>query len=197
MPAEVVLRTLKHVWLTLEKLNVPLAVMGGIALSAWKYVRATRDMNLLVGVRETDIATLLQPLSEAGIRPKRQPPLVNLGGLQVVQLLYEPRDAYVDLQIDLLLADSPYHVQALARRVPTRLPDLDLDVFVLPCEDLILHKLLAGRLLDRADAVALLRANRPTLDQDYLLHWVHALRLTTALSEVWREAFPGEELPGT
>ena len=54
MPANVVLR-LKHVWATLGELNVPLAVMGGIAVPAWKYARATRDVDLLVGVEAADV----------------------------------------------------------------------------------------------------------------------------------------------
>jgi hypothetical protein len=33
MPAEAVLRALRHVWLTLEPLDLPMAVMGGIALA--------------------------------------------------------------------------------------------------------------------------------------------------------------------
>ena len=42
MPADAVLRALRHVWLTLEPLDLPMAVMGGIALATWKIVRATR-----------------------------------------------------------------------------------------------------------------------------------------------------------
>lgn len=36
MPAEVVMRVLKHIWFTLESLQAPVAAMGGIAFSAWK-----------------------------------------------------------------------------------------------------------------------------------------------------------------
>jgi hypothetical protein len=41
---------------------------------------------------------------------------------------------------------------------------LDIELDVLTCEDLIVHKLLAGRLVDRADAATLLRVNRADLD---------------------------------
>jgi hypothetical protein len=40
------LRTLQHVWLALKPLKIPVALMGGIALATWKYVRATRDIDL-------------------------------------------------------------------------------------------------------------------------------------------------------
>jgi hypothetical protein len=72
---------------------------------------------------------------------------------------------------------------------------LDLDLYVLACEDLILHKLLAGRLLDRVDAAMLLRANRTELDLEYLLAWTTTLSLRAELAQVWEEAFPGEAMP--
>ena len=43
MPAEVVVRSLRHVWKTLQPLKLPMAVVGGLALATWKYVRAARN----------------------------------------------------------------------------------------------------------------------------------------------------------
>lgn len=197
MAAEVVLKALKHVWVSLQPLQVPMAVMGGLALAAWRHVRATRDVDLLIGVSNDDAEPLLSTLTSAGLRPKHQPPLISLGSLQILQLLYEPPGAFLDLQVDLLLAQSDYHRQALARRTPTRLAALDFDLDVLACEDLILHKLLAGRLVDRADAAMLLRANRADLDLEYLVGWTATLSLGAELAEVWGEAFPGEATPET
>ena len=197
MAADAVLKALKHVWVSLEPLHAPMAVMGGLALAAWRHVRATRDVDLLIGVSEEDLDPLLSTLTSAGLRPKHQPPLISVGSLQILQLLYEPPGVYLDLQVDLLLAQSEYHRQALARRMPTRLAFLDLDLYVLACEDLILHKLLAGRLLDRADAAMLLRANRVDLNLEYLLGWTTTLSLEAELAQVWEEAFPGEAMPET
>lgn len=191
MAAELVLQTLRHVWIALAPLNVPVAVIGGIALAAWKHIRATRDVDLLVGVGQESFDSVLQRLVAAGLRPKRNPPVIDLGRLKIVQFLYEPPEAFLGLQVDLLLADSEYHRCALQRRIPTALPDLDMDVAVLACEDLILHKLLAGRMIDRADIVALVRANRETLDLAYLNCWADKLSLNAELAEAWQEAVPG------
>lgn len=192
MLADEVVRALKHVWITLEALNVPMAVMGGIALSAWKYPRATQDVDLLIGLEEKKEELVLQKLAAAKIRSKRESPILTLGQLRIVQLLYEPPGTYLDLQIDLLLADCDYQREALRRRTIVHLPDLDIAVAVLSCEDLILLKLLAGRIVDRADAAMLLRANRATIDLQYLTHWSRELKLTKEISEIWEEAFPGE-----
>lgn len=195
MPAEAVLKALRHVWLTLKSLHVPAAVMGGMGMAAWKHVRATRDIDLLASIHGGDTDRLLRDLRAARIHPKCDPPVTSIGQLQIIQLLYEPPETFVDIQIDLLVAESAYHEAALQRRVSTRLPDLDIEIAVLACEDLIIHKLLASRIIDRADAAYLLRANRESLDLGYLLPWAKDLDVLSGLAEAWNEAFLGEPLP--
>lgn len=61
--------------------------------------------------------------------------------------------------------------------------------------NLILFKLLAGRIIDRADAAALLRINRDQMDLAYFLRQIERLALQSNLAEIWAEAFPGESPP--
>jgi len=169
-----------------------MAVMGGIALAAWQHVRATRDVDILITLQSTDLDAILQSLAAAQVEPKRQPPVVALGPLRIVQHRYLAPGTFVDVQIDLVLGDSAYASEALARRVPIRLPGIESEVFVLSCEDLILHKLIAGRIIHRADAIALLRLNKTSLDFEYLVQWARGLGLEKELAEVWQEALPGK-----
>jgi hypothetical protein len=193
--ADVVFKALRHVWTSLEPLNAPMAVMGGLALAAWGHVRATRDVDLLLAISDDDLTALLETLTSAGVRPKHKSGPPPLGSVQILQMLYEPPGAYLDLQVDLLLAQSDYHRQALARSVLTSFPAADLNVYVLACEDLIVHKLLAGRLIDLADSATLLRTNRATLDLPYFLGCAAELSLETGFTQIWEEAFPGEAIP--
>jgi hypothetical protein len=195
MAGKLVLKALRRVWLTLESAQCPRALMGGLALSLWKHVRNTQDVDLLIGLGGTSIEALLDQLRRAGVRTKHHPPVLDLGSVRIIQLLYEPPDTFMDIQIDLLLAESDFHRQALARRIPAALPDLDIDLSTLSCEDLLLLKLNADRIIDRADAARLLRLNRNGLDFGYLLKWVTQLGLAREWSEIWNEAFPGEEPP--
>jgi Nucleotidyl transferase AbiEii toxin, Type IV TA system len=192
MAAELLLRALKDVWVCLEPLRLPMAVMGGLALAAWKHVRTTRDVDVLIALGQTSPDAMLEHLVRAGMRPKRMPPIQSLGSFRLLQILYEPSDSFLELQVDLMFADSAYQQVAIARRVPLRLPIIDTELSVLACEDLILHKLLAGRIVDRADASALLRANRAAMDFDYLIDWVNRLALTHEWSDAWNDAFPGD-----
>jgi hypothetical protein len=194
--AELVMRALRELWAVLSPLGFPMAVMGGIAVSLWKHVRATQDVDLLIGAGPAEEASMIEALQRAGFRVKRDPPILALGEFRLLQLLYEPPGSHLEIQVDLLIVSSEYHLQALARRVLVPLPELGIEVAVLKCEDLILHKLLAGRILDRADVGALLRANLATLDRPYLVEWAESLCVQAELVQVWAEAVPGEPLYG-
>ena len=193
--AEILIKALQVIWNALRSMNVPAVVAGGLAMSAWKYARSTRDVDLLIGVDIRGSDKILSQLQSLGIRPKQNPPIISLGRLNIIQLLYEPPEAFMEVQIDLLLAESDYYRTALERRILTRLPDIPLDIAILTCEDLILHKLLAGRIIDRADVEALLKYNLPSLDRRYLAQWANQLQLAADLAAVWKETLPDEPLP--
>ena len=66
---------------------------------------------------------------------------------------------------------------------------------VVSCEDLILLKLHADRLIDRMDVRYLLENNRASLDFAYLTNWIGKLQLQKEWAEWWDQAFPGELAP--
>jgi hypothetical protein len=195
MAAELLIKALQAIWNALRSMNIPAAVMGGLAMSLWKYPRATRDVDLLIGIETRQLDKILPQLQALGIRPKHSPPIMPLGQMNIIQMLYEPPEAFMEVQIDLLLAETDYLRTALERRIPTQLPDISIETAVLTCEDLILHKLLAGRLIDRADIAALLKFNLASLDRHYLVHWANQLQLVAEFASVWKETLSDEPLP--
>lgn len=195
MPGEGILSTLRHAWQTLEPLNLPMAVIGGVALSAWNHVRYTRDADLLIGVDEARLDDLFAALGKAGFWPRHSPPVIQIDDQKLMQLKFTPPGGTLPFQVDLLFAGSEYQKTALARRARKKIPGIDHPVQVLRPEDLILFKLLAGRVIDRADAAMLLRENRPEIEMPYLTDWIRRLGLANELAEIWREAFPDEPEP--
>jgi hypothetical protein len=195
MATEAALATLDHVWGVLAPLGHPMALIGGISLAAWSHVRATRDFDLLIAVDASQLESIVNFLRSHGCRPKRSPPLIRVGELHFIQLLYTPPGEFYDVQFDLLLAESDLQKSAIARRVRRDVQGVARPIEVLHCDDLILFKLVAGRMIDRADAAMLLRENRDVIDLDYLLGWVARLNLEAEFASIWQEAFPGEEPP--
>jgi hypothetical protein len=189
VPASAVTNALHHVWATLEPLNLPMALMGGLAVALWKHPRNTRDVDILVDLRHDNPDNLVDVMIHAGMRPKRQPPVALVGDQRIIQILYQAPGTFLDIQIDVLLADSAYQKEALKRAQPAKL-DSEHEIAVLSCEDLIIHKLLADRIIDSADVAALLRANRAGLDLAYLKSWLGQLNLITQFETIWHETFP-------
>jgi hypothetical protein len=169
--------------------------MGGIALAVWSHPRATRDVDLLIGVDSANFGPVVDHLRTWGCRPKKWPPLITIGAHRFAQFLYTPPDEFYDVQFDLLLAESTLQKSAIARRVQRAVPGVDRPIDVLNCDDLILFKLLAGRMIDRADATIVLRENRDMIDFDYLAAWVARLDLAGEFAEIWEAACPDEPVP--
>ena len=176
-------------------LGPPRGRHGGISLAAWNYIRATRAVDLLIAVDQPSVDPILAALQAHGCRPKRTPPVLAVGDHHFVQFVYTPPGEFYDVQFDLLLAESALQTSAIARRVRRDVPGVGRPIDVLSCDDLILFKLLAGRLIDRADAAMLLRENCEEIDFEYFLSWVAQLGLTTEFSECWREACLNVALP--
>ncbi len=190
--ANLIIAALAHVWQVLGAFNAPMAVAGGIAVGIWKCPRSTHDVDLLIAIEPPDLKALLAALGSAGMLPRTATIPVELGDLRMALLSYEPPGSYLTLHINLLFADSEYHRQALSRVVPVTIPDGPVLVNVLSCEDLILLKLLAGRLIDQADVVSLLQANIGELDRTYLADWARRMGVFDHLAELWIRALPQE-----
>jgi len=101
----------------------------------------------------------------------------------------------VPFQFDVLLAGSDFHRQAVARAVDRRLPGGMLPVRVVRPDDLIVIKLLAGRIIDLADAAMVLRENRDAIDVQRLERSVEEFGLAADYERIRQEAFPGEAEP--
>lgn len=188
MTSDSVFTTLSHVWQALERARIDGALMGGLAVSAWGYFRATRDVDLLIAVDVADWSDAERRLVAAGFQMSRVRAPKRLDKLHVVQTECRLPDVLWELEVDFLLAETPYHRQAIARSVLFTFPNMTTTIRVLTCEDVILHKLDAGRLLDLADCEQLLRTNRTTIDSAYLDQWAVQLGTIAALNEVRQRA---------
>jgi hypothetical protein len=186
MATEAVLETLRQLWLVLSQSKVRAAVVGGLALAVWKYPRATRDVDVLLIADDSKLLSLTARLEQAGFKQKNTA-MIDLGETNLLQFTFEPANAYLDVQIDLLLAKSAYAQQCLERSLTIPTEAIGIEIQVLGCEDLIVFKLLAGRVIDRVDVAALLNANADVLDQKLLEKLANEANVACALEEIRHE----------
>jgi len=195
MASDGVLATLHQGWNALASLDSPMALIGGLALTTWNHARYTRDADVLIAIDRRRIDEVVLSLKRAGFHPKHSPPALTIDGQTILQFMYQPADALLPFQFDVLLAEVEFQRESLTRAVERRLPGSDRPIRVVRPDDLIVIKLLAGRIIDHADAAMLLRENRDEIDFQRLHKAVRSLELTTDYQTIWRDAFPDEAMP--
>src|SRR5688572_29565287 len=111
------MEVLGRVWMLLHAAGMRAAVMGGIAVSAWRHIRATHDIDLLVALDDSQLPEALGALAKGGFYCRRLPPILTIDDTRIIQLLHDVPDTYLELRVDLLLADTAFEQQALARAI--------------------------------------------------------------------------------
>lgn len=195
MAGEGVLVTLQAGWDALSSVDAPKAVIGGLALTAWRHARYTRDADVLVAIEADRVNELVTALTAAGFHARHVPPLRIIDGQGIVQFTFQPPDALLPFQFDVLLVSGDFQKEAVTRSVPwPALAGTDSIRVVRP-DDLVVIKLLAGRIIDRADAAMLLRENRDDIDFVRLHREVARQGIAAEYREIWSEAFPSAPTP--
>lgn len=159
----------------LERTGGRFALIGGLALAPHRVVRATQDIDLLVGAELAD--EIDQALTTLGYR-----------------CLFRNADAAnyqrADQRVDFLYAHRPLARRFLA--AATKLSTPFGDLYVVSAEALIAFKLQGivnnpRRTQDLEDIRALVRANRDTLDFDELRDYFRLFDRQDLLQEILDE----------
>jgi hypothetical protein len=145
----------------LEPLSIRWVLIGALAANRYRAApRLTMDVDVLLADTGPGLPQLEQHLRNQGWEVQR----ADAAG----ELL---RLTHPELGIaDILIAGTDYQQRAIerARREPI---DDAHTAPVLTIEDVIIHKLIAGRLQDLADIEAIL-ATQPEMDRGYIERWV-------------------------
>lgn len=156
--------TLARIAGQLSRNQIPYCVIGGQAVLLYGSPRLTADIDITVGIGPESIEALQQavvddftPLAE---RPEE---------FAKKTMVFPIKDKHSGIRIDLILSFTPYEKEAIrrARNVSIRGTDV---AFASP-EDVIVHKLFAGRPRDIEDAVGIL-SKQPEVDLSYIREWL-------------------------
>lgn len=145
--------TLHRVAATLEKLHVPYALIGGLALIAHGVGRATKDVGFLVDFPLQQGPALAQSLKESGL-----PATFRKGGADdpIVGVIRITIPAAGDpIQCDILFPSKAWQAEAVRKAAPVTLEDISIPVVT--TDDLFLLKLFAGGPQDLLDAAQLFK----------------------------------------
>lgn len=179
--SENLLVALKKLKLLLEKQRTPYMLIGGIAVALWGEPRATQDIDIVVLISKDRAFDFLEEAKKYGFSYRKEE-TKHLLKANLLRLIWQ-KDFF--LMVDLIIPDTEYQRIALKRRKRKKIGGEYL-WFVSP-EDLILHKLIAGRAIDIRDAQTIFRREKEHLNLTYLSKWAKEWEVEGKLSSLGRK----------
>ncbi|HET6921951.1 MAG TPA: nucleotidyl transferase AbiEii/AbiGii toxin family protein, partial [Anaeromyxobacteraceae bacterium] len=140
----------------LEAARLPYMVVGGQAVLLHGEPRLTRDVDVTLGAGLERLPDLLAALGAMALRP-----LVDPADFTHRTLVLPCDDPATGLRVDFILSFTPYEREAIARAKLVTVGGAR--VRFATAEDLVVHKVLAGRPRDLEDVRGILR-KAPDLD---------------------------------
>jgi hypothetical protein len=165
-----------------DDLEVPYAVMGGLAVRAYGVPRPTYDVDVLLTVTDDQLPLLFDRVEDAGYtvpEAYRSGWVDRIEGMPLVKFrIYRPDNRSID--VDVFIEQTAYQREIMNRR---QRADLSIGpVWVITPEDIVLLKLVAGRSRDMGD-IEDVRFMEGDLDEAYMRHWADRLGIRDKLEQ--------------
>jgi hypothetical protein len=145
--------------------DLPFMVIGGQAVLVHGRPRLTEDIDITLAADPSRLGEVQATCTAVGLAALPE----DVEGFVHETFVLPARDPTTAVRVDFIFSTTPYERQAIARAV--RLDVAGERVPFATAEDLVIHKLFAGRARDWDDAVSVVRRNARDLDWSYLERW--------------------------
>ena len=159
-------KLIKKVSQRLTEDKIPYMVIGGQAVLIYGRPRLTRDIDVTVGIDANDFVLVEKVCRKLKLKMLPEKPEDFAKETRVLPT-EEPKSG---IRVDFIFSFSEYERQAIkkAKRV-------NIDNYAVKfasCEDVIIHKLVAGRAIDEEDVKSILIKNKNSIDLKYIRKWL-------------------------
>lgn len=144
---------------------IPFMVIGGQAVLLHGDPRLTQDVDLTLARDPSAFGEVLGVCEAIGLRPLAEDVAAFTRRTYVLPAV----DDVTGVRVDFIFSTTPYERQAIERAVR-----IEIGHAVVPfaaAEDLLLHKVFAGRPRDLEDAAGVVRRKGDALDWSYIENW--------------------------
>lgn len=179
-------RLLEQIAAELASRSIPYLIVGGQAVLVHGEPRLTRDIDVTLGVDVDRLDDLLAIVKQAGWNVLVQSPRDFVQQTMVLPC----EDSGSGVRLDFIFSHSSYERQAMARTTMVKVGQTD--VRFASAEDLVIHKVAAGRPRDIEDVRCVVLKN-PQVDVTYIRRWLGELGaalnepLIARFEEIWKE----------
>lgn len=163
---------LSRIGAILDKYNIPYMVIGGQAVLLYGEPRLTRDIDITLGINIDRIGEILSVVRELSLKPIPKDIEAFVRQTMVLPAL----DETTGIRVDFIFSFTPYETEAIKRA--KKIIIVSQDVCFASPEDVIIHKIFAGRPRDMEDTRTILIKN-PDIDIRYIRDWLKKFNVST------------------
>jgi len=184
-------KILSKIGTILPKHNLPYMIIGGQAVLIYGEPRITRDIDITLGVNIDQLEKLLAAVKELELKTIPQDIYSFVSQTMVLPTL----DDSTGIRVDFIFSYTPYENQAIKRSRKMLLHNREVN-FASP-EDVIIHKIFAGRARDLEDVRSIVLKNKD-IDIRYIRSWLNKFEGSADkknLTKTFNELLRGHEQP--
>lgn len=163
---------LARIGAALVKYNIPYMIIGGQAVLLYGEPRLTRDIDITLGINTNHLNQLLTILQRIPLKPIPE----DIESFVKQTMVLPALDETTGIRIDFIFSFTPYETEAIKRAKGINI--LNQAVYFASVEDVIIHKIFAGRPRDLEDARTILLKN-PDIDNRYIRGWLKEFDAST------------------
>jgi len=156
---------LSRIGIYLTKHAIPYMIIDGQAVLLYGEPRLTRDIDVTLGLDTDRLGDLLGVVQNLALKPLPD----DIGSFVKETMVLPTLDENSGIRVDFIFSFTPYEKEAIKRARKVKILNQKVN-FATP-EDLIIHKIFAGRPRDLEDVRVILQKN-PDLDDPYIRNWL-------------------------
>ena len=149
----------------LKKHNIPYMIIGGQAVLLYGEPRLTRDIDITLGVNTGYFDELLTVVQELSLKPIPENIKLFVQQTMVLPALEET----TGIRVDFIFSFTTYEIEAIKR--VRKITIMEQEVCFASPEDVIIHKIFAGRPRDIEDVRSIILKNSD-MDIQYIRRWL-------------------------
>ena len=179
-------KLLKELSRKLKRHTIPYMVIGGQAVLLYGEPRLTRDIDITLGTGIEGLIKIMPIISALRLKILVEHPQDFVRRTMVLPTIEEESG----IRVDFIFSFSPYERQAIERARDVNLGRTLIKFASL--EDVVIHKMIAGRARDIEDVKSILTKN-PNFDAGYVERWLREFdtslgeSLWKSFERVWKE----------